>query len=101
MRRVCFTLQVAPDKIDEYRRRHAAVWPDMLAALRDASWHDYSLFLRDDGLLVGCFRTDDLDAARAAMDATDVNTRWQASMAPYFADATFELVPEVFHLPED
>ena len=35
------------------------------------------------------------------MDATEVNTRWQASMAPYFADATFDLVPEVFHLAEE
>ena len=50
MRRVCFTLQVSPDHLDEYRRRHAAVWPDMLSALREAGWHDYSLFLRDDGL---------------------------------------------------
>ena len=33
----------------------------MLTALRDAGWHNYSLFLRDDGLLVGYFVTDDLD----------------------------------------
>ncbi len=71
MRRVCFTLQVRPDRLDEYRRRHAEVWPDMLIALRDAGWHDYSLFLRDDGLLVGVFRTGDLDAALAALAATD------------------------------
>ncbi|HTF12273.1 MAG TPA: L-rhamnose mutarotase [Asanoa sp.] len=51
VRRICFTLQVRPDRLDEYRRRHATVWPDMRAALRAAGWHDYSLFLRDDGLL--------------------------------------------------
>ncbi len=60
MGRVCFTLQVDPDRLAEYRQRHAAVWPEMLAALRDAGWHDYSLFLRDDGLLVGYFVADDL-----------------------------------------
>ena len=103
MRRVCFTLQVATDRIDEYRRRHAAVWPDMLAALRDAGWHDYSLFLRDDGLLVGYFLTEDLDAARAAMDATEVNERWQRDMAPFFvgggrADGGMRFLDEVFHL---
>jgi len=53
VRRICFTLQVRPDRLEEYRRRHAQVWPDMLAALRDTGWHDYSLFLRGDGLLVG------------------------------------------------
>ena len=107
MRRVCFTLQVRTDRVAEYRRRHAAVWPEMLAALKAAGWHDYSLFLRDDGLLVGYFLTDDLDAALAAMDATDVNARWQAEMAPFFADLPggrpdrgFVVLGEVFHLED-
>jgi L-rhamnose mutarotase len=82
--RVCFTLQVRPDRLDEYRRRHAAVWPEMLRALRDTGWRDYQLFLREDGLLVGTLVTDDLAAARAAMEETPVNSRWQADMAPFF-----------------
>jgi L-rhamnose mutarotase len=98
MPRICFTLQVKPEHLDEYRRRHAAVWPDMLAALRDAGWRDYSIFLRDDGLVVGYFVTDDLAAAREAMAATDVNTRWQAEMAPFFADSSFLVLDEVFNL---
>jgi L-rhamnose mutarotase len=81
---VCFTLQVRPDRLDEYRRRHAAVWPEMLQALRDTGWQDYQLFLRDDGLLVGTLVTDDLAAAQAAMEETSVNSRWQADMAPFF-----------------
>jgi L-rhamnose mutarotase len=107
VRRVCFTLQVKPDRVAEYRRRHAAVWPEMLAALRDAGWRDYSLFLRDDGLLVGYFLTDDLGAALAAMEATEVNARWQAEMAPFFADLPggrpdrgFTVLAEVFNLDE-
>ena len=105
MRRICFTLQVKPERLEEYRRRHAAVWPDMLAALRSAGWHDYSLFLSDDGLLVDYFLTADLDASLAAMEATDVNARWQAEMAPFFADLPggrpdrgFVVLDEVFHL---
>jgi L-rhamnose mutarotase len=82
--RVCFTLQVRPDRLAEYRERHAAVWPEMLRALKDAGWQDYQLFLRADGLLVGTVVTDDLAAAQAAMEATAVNARWQADMAPYF-----------------
>jgi len=80
----CFTLQVRPDRLAEYRERHAAVWPDMLLALRDAGWREYRLHLRDDGLLVGVVETDDLTAARAAVDATDVSARWEAEMAPFF-----------------
>ena len=88
MPRLCFTLQVRPDRLAEYRERHAAVWPDMLRALRDAGWRDYQLFLRDDGLLVGIVETDDsaggLAAAQAAVDATEVSARWEAEMAPFF-----------------
>jgi L-rhamnose mutarotase len=107
MRRVCFTLQVRPDRLDEYRRRHAAVWPDMLRALRDAGWHDYSLFLREDGLLVGYLHTEDLAAAQAAMDATEVNARWQAAMAEFFVgladgrpDLGFQVLDEIFNLDD-
>ena len=84
MTRVCFTLQVRPDRLDEYRRRHTEVWPEMLRALRDTGWRDYQLFLREDGLLVGILETDDLAAAQAAMEQTPVNARWQADTAPFF-----------------
>jgi L-rhamnose mutarotase len=105
MERVCFLLQVRPDRLDEYRDRHRAVWPDMLGALRDAGWRNYSLFLRDDGLLVGYLETEDFTAARRAMDATDVNARWQAEMAEFFElpggerpDTGATRLEEVFHL---
>lgn len=106
MARYCFTLQVRPDRIAEYRDRHAAVWPEMLEALRDSGWTNYSLHLRTDGLLVGYVEAADLDAAQAAMARTDVNARWQAEMAPYFADLDtapdegFTLLDEVFHLED-
>jgi L-rhamnose mutarotase len=106
-RRYCFVLQVRPDRIDEYRERHRHVWPEMLAALRDTGWRNYSLHLRGDGLLVGYVETDDLAAAQAAMAGTDVNARWQAEMAPFFTDLDgrrpdegFLVLEEVFHLED-
>jgi L-rhamnose mutarotase len=99
VRRIVFTLQVRAERLDEYRRRHAHVWPDMLAALRDAGWHDYQLFLRDDGLLVGTLLTDDLAAAQAAMDATAVSARWEAEMAEFFTHGRrLVVLDEVFNL---
>ena len=103
MARICFTLRVAPDRLEEYRRRHEAVWPSMLEALREAGWRDYSLFLRDDGLLIGYLVTDDFAAAQARMAGTEVNDRWQREMAPFFvgtdrADTAMTPIPEVFHL---
>jgi L-rhamnose mutarotase len=97
--RVCFQLRVRPERIVEYRERHRAVWPEMLDALRAAGWSNYSLFLRPDGLLIGYLETQDFDAATRAMDATDVNARWQAEMAPFFSqELAFERLDEVFHL---
>jgi L-rhamnose mutarotase len=107
MPRYCFTLQVRPDLIEEYVERHRAVWPEMLAALAETGWRNYSLFLHDDGLLVGYVETDDLAAAQAAMADTEVNARWQAEMAPFFAgldgrgpDEGFVLLEEVFNLED-
>ena len=104
MQRVCFLLKVRRDRLEEYRRRHEAVWPDMLTALRGSGWHNYSLFLRDDGLLVGYLETDDFQAARAAMERTEVNARWQTEMAPFFEDPGgrpdegMTPLAEIFHL---
>lgn len=106
MPRYCFQLQVRPERMAEYRERHRAVWPEMLAALRDTGWRNYSLFLRGDGLLIGYVEADDLAAAQAGMAATVVNTRWQTEMAPFFLDLDrrpdegFLLLEEVFHLED-
>lgn len=107
MRRVCFQLQVKPDRIEEYKRRHAAVWPDMLQALADTGWHNYSLFLRADGLLIGYFETPSLAQAQAGMARTDVNARWQAEMSEFFVDlgdaapdTGFVELEEVFNLAD-
>jgi L-rhamnose mutarotase len=103
--RICFLLKVRSEMLDEYKQRHAQVWPEMLDALRVTGWHNYSLFLRPDGLLVGYLETDDFDRACAAMKEHPVNSRWQVEMSPFFEalgghapdDRIFPL-QEVFHL---
>ncbi len=106
MKRVGFVLKVKADKIEEYKQIHRAVWPDMQDALRRTGWHNYSLYMRDDGLLFGYFETpESLQAAQAGMAREEVNARWQESMAPYF-EALGDMHPdegmveleEVFHL---
>ena len=104
MRRVCFELQVKPDHIEAYKAAHAAVWPDMLQALTDTGWHNYSIFLRPDGLIIGYFETEDLQASLDGMAQTEVNARWQEAMADHFvgidlpADQAFSYLTEVFNL---
>jgi L-rhamnose mutarotase len=106
MQRICFLLKVQADRLDEYRRAHENVWPEMREALSRTGWHNYSLFLRDDGLLVGYLETKDFEASRAAMAETEVNARWQAEMAPFFEaldgqrpDEGMVPLANIFHLP--
>lgn len=103
--RVCFTLRVKKDVLEEYKQRHQSVWPEMLQALRDTGWHNYSLFLCEEGLLIGYLETPDFEAALAGMAAQPVNDRWQAEMRKFFEDPEGQApdrkmrpIPEVFHL---
>lgn len=105
MQRVCFVLQVRPDRLEEYKERHRAVWPEMQQALRETGWHNYSLFLRADGLLIGYLETEDFERARRAMSEREVNQRWQREMSLFFVQPSGELpdramspLEEVFHL---
>ena len=104
MQRICFVLQAKPERLDEYKERHRSVWPEMLAALRETGWGNYSLFLRDDGLLIGYLETEDFQESLRLMAATNVNERWQREMKPFFLtadgrpDEVLERVDEIFHL---
>ena len=103
MERIGFRMQIQPGREAEYVRRHAAVWPDMLAALTAAGCSNYSIF-RQDTDLFGYMEVDDFERFRAAIDASPVNARWQADMAglidPLTDPATgfHQRLDEVFHL---
>jgi L-rhamnose mutarotase len=103
-RRYCFILQLKRDMVAEYLEAHTTVWPEMLDAIAAAGWTNYSLFIRrSDGLIVGYVETDDWDRANRDLSQMVVNSRWQASMAPYFAetdrpDQSAQLLTEYFHL---
>jgi L-rhamnose mutarotase len=105
MQRVCFVLQVRPDKLTEYEERHRAVWPEMLQALKETRWTNYSLFLRPDGLLIGYLEAENFEQATQGMRAREVNARWQRDMAEFFvnpdiltSDPGPQILKEVFHL---
>ena len=104
MKRVGFQFKVRQDRLDDYREQHQSVWPEMLEALQESGWHNYSLFLRAAGLIFGYFETEEsLAAAQAKMATREVNTRWQEFMSPFIdanarPDETFVELEEYFHL---
>jgi L-rhamnose mutarotase len=106
VQRVCFLLRVKPGRLEEYRAAHQNVWPEMRAALTRHGWHNYSLFLGADGLLVGYVETEDFGRAVAGMQGEAVNAHWQAAMGPLFeplatgaADTSLVTLEQVFYLP--
>ena len=103
MERVGFTMRILPGQEAEYRRRHAAVWPEMLAALKSAGCRDYTIFIRGSDLFA-YLEVDDFAAFRAAMAASPVDARWQSEMVwlidPLTDPATgfHQRLEEIFHL---
>ena len=104
MQRVAFRLWVQPDRLDEYKRLHRAVWPDLLADLRAAGVRNYSIFA-DGAELFGYLECDDWAAVNRALAQSDANRRWQEFMRGYLAtpidpDAAepMRLLEEVFRL---
>jgi L-rhamnose mutarotase len=102
---VCFVLNVRPEMLEEYKARHRQVWPEMIRALQESGWDNYSLFLRPDGLLIGYLETRDFSEALAEMQRREINTLWQREMAPFFllnyneaADKSMTPIEEIFHL---
>jgi L-rhamnose mutarotase len=106
MKRVGFVLKVKQHLIDDYKEHHRHVWQEMRDALTATGWHNYSLFMRGDGLLFGYFETPtSLADAQAGMAEREVNARWQTMMSPYFElpegahpDQMLVELEEVFHL---
>lgn len=101
--RVCFEFRVQPHRLDEYLRRHDPVEPDMLDALHRAGIRDYSLFLAEDGRVIGTYRTDDPAATDAALADSPAARAWDELMRPMFAadpetGAVSRPLREVFHL---
>lgn len=96
--RRAWRLRICPGTADEYRRRHQAVWPEMLAALRARGRHNYSIFLDGEDLFLYA-EVDPHDRAASASDEA-IFQRWQAYMADILVVEAGGPKPleEVFHL---
>ena len=101
MARAAFTLAIRPDRVDDYVRAHAAVWPEMRAAISGAGIRNYSIYL-DGARAFGYFEADDIDRSLAILAGSAVNSRWQDAMSDLLEQRVLDggpsLLPEVFRL---
>ena len=106
MKCVGFLLKVRENMIEDYKKHHQNVWPEMKAALTRNGWHNYSLFMRPDGLLFGYLEaSESLQSSIKGMQKEEISHAWGEFMAPYFEipegsapDQMMFEIEEVFHL---
>ncbi len=97
-----FALVVHPERTQEYDRRHAEPWPEMMRALAEAGFHNYTGFRRGSQVVYYGEFHPDMATALSAIGATDVNRRWNISfqgIITTITDATGNLLTarEIFH----
>lgn len=108
--RVAFKLRLKPGAGPTYDAAHRAVWPELLALLKAAVVSEYSIFRRDEELLLVMRVEHDFATTWSQIEHDPVNLRWQQTMQRYFApmdetvagtnaDERFPMFSEVFYLP--
>jgi L-rhamnose mutarotase len=104
MEQVAFAMRLKPGQAAEYERRHNAIWPELVALLKQAGISDYSIFLDEaTGTLFAVLRRSE-DHRMDRLPEEEVMQRWWAWMAELMATNTDQspvTVPlrRVFHLP--
>lgn len=105
MERVAFCLRLRKGAGEAYDQAHREVWPEMLALLKSAGISEYSIFRRDE-LLILSMRVEDFARTWDQIEQSPVNARWQEAMAPLFEPLgptrpgeRFPMMREVFYLP--
>lgn len=83
MKRYGMVIRVRPEKYEEYKRLHAAAWPDVLKMIRQCNIRNYSIYEKD-GYLFSYFEYagDNFDADMAKMAADPVTQRWWSFCKP-------------------
>ena len=79
MKRYGQVIGIKPEAIAEYKRIHAAVWPDVLRQIKASKISNYSIFLKEpENLMFAYFEYegDDFEADMAAMAADPVTQDW-------------------------
>jgi L-rhamnose mutarotase len=104
MQRVAFKLRIKNNAIEEYERDHRAVWPELLAKLKQVGISDYSIFRRGQDLIL-VMKVTDFDFAWQQLANDPANLRRQEKMAKYFEPVPdlrpgerFAMLTEVFYM---
>ena len=107
MKRYGSVIRVVPEKLEEYKQLHAAVWPGVLKMIRECNIRNYSIYYRD-GFLFSYYEYigNDYETDMAKMAADPGTQRWwkvtdpcQRPIEPAAQGEWWAGMEEVFHTP--
>ena len=83
MKRYGSIIGVRPEKLEEYKKLHAAVWPEVLQTIRECNIRNYSIYYKD-GLLFSYYEYvgTDYEADMKKMAADPVTQKWWTFCEP-------------------
>lgn len=102
MERLAFKMKLKPGCQDEYRRRHAQVWPEILQLLKETGVSDYSIFLDEETDILFAVQKVSGENNSQQLGHVEVQQRWWSYMADIMEvnpdDSPISIpLPEVFH----
>jgi L-rhamnose mutarotase len=90
MERLCFTFKVFAGQEAEYKRRHDEIWPELVEAIQQAGFRNYSLFRRQQDVVGYVECHPDVASAFQELSQSEANTRW----SEWFKDVIVSLTDE-------
>jgi L-rhamnose mutarotase len=88
--RLCFTFELRPGTEAEYKKRHDEIWPELVDAIKEAGFENYSLFRRGTQVVGYVECEPDAASAFAALGPNEANARW----SKWFEDVIVSLTDE-------
>ncbi len=104
VQRLAFKMKLKPGCVEEYRRRHAALWPEMKALLKKSGVSNYSIFFDPDTLTLFAYQEVEGEQGSQDLGGEEAVQRWWAYMADIM-EVNPDLSPisipleSVFYLP--
>ncbi|WP_116130732.1 L-rhamnose mutarotase [Tropicimonas sp. IMCC34043] len=104
MEQIAFAMQLKPGVAAEYQKRHDEIWPELVAALKDAGISDYSIFLDEATGTLFAVQRRTADNGADALPGLEVVQKWWAWNAPLMEvhpdnEPVARPLRRVFHLP--
>jgi L-rhamnose mutarotase len=88
--RLCFTFEIRPGTEAEYKKRHDEIWPELVEAIKDAGFSNYTLFRRGTTVVGYAELEPDVESAFAKLGPNEANQRW----AKWFEEVIVSLTDE-------